>query len=89
MLWGILCLFRRVMEPRIVGNQTGLHPLLSLFTIYVGLRSGGVLGMVLAPVVVLIIRNLYRAGVFRTSIQDLSLACRDLSGILRDRGRGW
>ena len=87
-LWGVICLFRRVMEPKIVGDQTGLHPLLALFAIYAGLRFGGVLGMVLAPMVVLMLRNLYEAGTFRPAIQDLSLACRDLSAILRDRGLG-
>lgn len=87
-LWGVIVLFRRTMEPKIVGDQTGLHPLLSLFAIYVGLKSGGVLGMVLAPVVVLMLRNLWQAGVFRTTAQDVSLACRDLAAVLRDRSRG-
>ena len=29
-IWGIICLFRRVGEPKFVGAQTGLSPILSL-----------------------------------------------------------
>lgn len=25
-VWGVICLFRRIVEPKVVGNQTGLHP---------------------------------------------------------------
>ncbi|MFQ9411538.1 MAG: hypothetical protein ACLR1T_11480 [Evtepia gabavorous] len=37
---GVICLFRRMIEPKIVGDQTGLHPLLSLLAIYVGMKLG-------------------------------------------------
>lgn len=39
-VWGVICLFRRMIEPKIVGDQTGLHPLLSLLAIYVGMKLG-------------------------------------------------
>ena len=35
-VWGVICLFRRMIEPKIVGDQTGLHPLLSLLATAVG-----------------------------------------------------
>ena len=46
LIWGVIALFRRVMEPKFVGNQTGLSPILSLFSIYVGMKIAGVLGMI-------------------------------------------
>lgn len=61
-VWGVICLFRRMIEPKIVGDQTGLHPLLSLLAIYVGMKLGGVVAMILAPVLLLMLRNLWRAG---------------------------
>ena len=39
-----------MIEPKIVGDQTGLHPLRSLLAIYVGMKLGGVVAMILAPV---------------------------------------
>ena len=53
-IWGVIALFRRVMEPKFVGDQTGLSPILSLVSIYVGMKAAGVLGMVFGPVVLLV-----------------------------------
>ena len=35
LIWGVIAMFRRVAEPRFVGDQTGLSPILSLVGIYV------------------------------------------------------
>ena len=54
-IWGIIALFRRVMEPKFVGDQTGLSPILSLVSIYVGMKLGGVVGMILGPILLLVV----------------------------------
>ena len=41
-VWGVIVLFRRFAEPKILGDQTGLSPILSLVGIYVGMKVGGV-----------------------------------------------
>ena len=84
-IWGIICLFRRVVEPKIVGDQTGLHPLLSLLAIYVGMRTAGVLGMILGPVLLIMMRNLWRAGMFRDTFGDITMAANDMHAILHSR----
>lgn len=84
-IWGIICLFRRFTEPKIVGDQTGLHPLLSLLAIYVGMRTAGVLGMILGPVLLIMVRNLWRAGMFQDTMGDLALAANDMHAILHSR----
>lgn len=81
-VWGVICLFRRVAEPKIVGDQTGLHPLLSLFAIYVGMKLGGVLAMILAPVLLLMLRNLWQVGMFHATWRDLTAAARDMAALL-------
>ncbi len=86
-IWGMIALFRRVAEPRILGNQTGLSPILSLVGIYVGMRLGGVLGMILGPLLLLVAINLAKLGVFRPAADDLRLAARDVSSILREGRR--
>lgn len=40
---------RSVLEPRLIGRQMGIDPLVTLFSLYLGFRLWGVLGMVLAP----------------------------------------
>lgn len=80
--WGIVALFRRVAEPKIVGNQTGLSPIVSLIAIYVGMKVGGVLGMILGPILCLIVLNLGRGGLFDGLGRDLRAAVNDIGGIL-------
>lgn len=86
-VWGVIVLFRRFAEPKILGDQTGLSPILSLVGIYVGMKIGGVLGMVVGPLLLLVLINLAKLGIFRPVLDDLSLAAADISAILRS-GRG-
>lgn len=55
---------RQIIEPRIVSQKIGLHPIVTLTCIYCGLYFFGVFGMILVPVSVLVIINLYKAGTF-------------------------
>lgn len=84
-IWGAIALFRRVMEPKFVGEQTGLSPIASLVSIYVGMKTAGVAGMVLAPVVVIMVLNLAGMGLFRGLRLDISSAFRDILAILAQR----
>lgn len=83
-VWGLVALFRRVGEPKILGDQTGLPPLLSLASVYVGMKVGGVAGMILGPVLCLVALNLVRSGVLDRSLADLRTAFWDISAILRN-----
>ena len=82
-VWGVIVLFRRFAEPKILGNQTGLSPILSLVGIYVGMKIGGVLGMVVGPLLLLVCINLAKLGIFQPVLDDLSLAAADINAILR------
>ena len=59
-IWGIIALFRRGAEPKVVGDQTGLSPILSLISIYVGMKIAGVAGMILGPVLCMVVINIGR-----------------------------
>ena len=82
-VWGVIVLFRRFAEPKILGDQTGLSPILSLVGIYVGMKIGGVLGMVVGPLLLLVCINLAKLGIFRPVLDDLGMAARDINAILR------
>ena len=68
-----LFLFRKLAEPKVVGNQTGLSPLLSLISIYVGMKIGGVAGMILCPIACMVVIGLYGMGFFTPTIQDFRM----------------
>ena len=84
-IWGIIALYRRFAEPKIVGDQTGLSPILSLVSIYIGMKLGGVLGMILGPIVVLVLINLGKTGMFSGVWADLRAAAWDITALLNHR----
>ena len=48
-LYAAAAVTRTVLEPRLVGRQLGIDPLVTLLALYVGFRLFGLLGMLLAP----------------------------------------
>ena len=58
-------LIRQIMEPKIIGSQIGLHPLVTLLSMYVGLKFFGVLGMFIGPMSLIIVKNLQDAGIIQ------------------------
>ena len=62
----VISVVRQFFEPKIIGDNIGLHPLATLVSLYVGLQLGGVVGMIMGPVLVVIFIACYRAGVFDT-----------------------
>lgn len=84
-IWGIVALFRRVAEPKVLGTQTGLSPVLSLACIYIGMRLAGILGMILGPILCLIFLNICKSGVFDGALADLKMAVSDIRALLNNR----
>ena len=60
-LYGVTTLVRQILEPKLIGDGLGIHPLLSLFSMYAGLRLFGVWGMILAPLVTAGVRAVFGA----------------------------
>ncbi len=55
----VVCSFTRsALEPRLVGRQLGLHPLLTLMAFYAGFRLLGVAGMLLGPILAILAKHL-------------------------------
>ena len=60
-LFAAATLARTTLEPRLVGRQLGLDPLVTLVCLYVGYRLWGFLGLLLAPMAAGILRSLLPA----------------------------
>jgi sporulation integral membrane protein YtvI len=48
---------RQFIEPRIIGRGIGIHPLITLLAMYIGVHFFGVLGFLLGPIYVMIFKN--------------------------------
>lgn len=62
-LYVIITVIRQIIEPRIVGDHVGLHPLLTLMCMFVGLRIFGGLGLLGLPILCAVLVGLERDGV--------------------------
>ncbi|MFV0382099.1 MAG: sporulation integral membrane protein YtvI [Breznakia sp.] len=62
-IYGVITVVRNVVEPKIVGEQVGTHPIMMLLCMYIGVRLFGALGIFLLPIIVIIVKNLNDEGV--------------------------
>lgn len=66
--YGVISLVRQFIEPRIVGKQLGLNPIITLISIYLGFIWFGVTGMLIVPITANIVIRLYREGKLKAFI---------------------
>lgn len=59
-LYAAIQIMRQIMQPKILGTQIGLHPLLTLFSMYFGFRCVGVLGLILGPIIAVILKAFFK-----------------------------
>lgn len=61
-LYAIITVIRQYIEPKIVGNSLGVHPLVTLAGLYFGLKLFGFMGMFIVPICVMILKAFNDAG---------------------------
>ena len=63
-IYCILTVVRRLLEPKLVSSKVGINPILTLISMYIGYKLWSVIGMIIGPVVAMLIISFYKAGVF-------------------------
>lgn len=61
-LYVLVMVIRGLLEAKVVASNLGLHPLAVLVAMYVGLKTMGILGLILGPIVVITIQAAVKAG---------------------------
>lgn len=69
-------LMRQLVEPKIVGKNIGMHPLMTLIAMYVGYRTLSIGGMILGPLILVLVLSLYKIGIFERPIMAVKKICR-------------
>lgn len=57
-----VALVRQIVEPRLVGRGTGLHPLVVLFSLYMGIRLFGGAGVLIGPITAVMFNAIMQAS---------------------------
>lgn len=58
-LWCLMSIVRQLIEPKIVSGQIGIHPIFTLIAMYTGFKFIGIWGLLLGPIVLIILKNIY------------------------------
>lgn len=59
-IYAAVQIMRQIMQPKILGTQIGLHPLLTLFSMYFGYKCIGFWGLLLGPVIAVLLRAYFQ-----------------------------
>lgn len=61
----VATLTRQSIEPKIISTQIGIHPLITLITIYTGIRILGFSGIIIAPLFVICLVAIKKSGILK------------------------
>ncbi|MBR5322638.1 MAG: sporulation integral membrane protein YtvI [Clostridia bacterium] len=61
-IFAVVSVVREILEPKIIGKSIGLHPLMTLLSMYIGLELCGFLGLISFPVLVIVLKTLFLEG---------------------------
>ena len=76
-----LQLLRRVLEPKLMSDSIGISPLQSLVGMFVGMRYGGIIGLIGGPVLMSVLVGAFKGGLFASTIRD----CHLISSYMKNR----
>lgn len=76
----LICqIIKQVLQPKMVGDSIGLHPLATLIFLFIGYKLYGVLGMIIGIPVGMVLVNLYRIGMFDRLIKGCKIIIHDIN----------
>ena len=67
-LFVVITVVRRIVEPKVYSANLGLTPLAALVSLYIGLKVLGVAGLFIGPALVIVYETLKKAGIIRWKV---------------------
>ena len=65
---------RQLLEPKLISQKIGVHPLVTLVSMYSGFKLLGIIGFLIGPIVMIILKNVFSKelenGFFREIFED-------------------
>lgn len=69
-LYALMSIIRQFLEPKLVSKHIGTHPIFTLIAMYTGFKFLGIIGMLVGPIILIIIKNVFATlideGVMKT-----------------------
>lgn len=61
----LVTVVRNTAEPKIISQNIGLNPLITIITIFIGFKLFGIIGLILLPIIAMLIIELNKSGVIK------------------------
>ncbi len=61
LLYIIITVVRNVIEPKVMGDKIGIHPLAMLLSVFIGMKLFGAAGIIVAPLAVVALKSLFES----------------------------
>lgn len=58
-LLAVMGIVKQFIEPKILAKQIGIHPIFTLIAMYTGFKLIGIIGMLIGPIVLIILKNIF------------------------------
>ncbi|HZG60600.1 MAG TPA: sporulation integral membrane protein YtvI [Anoxybacillus sp.] len=68
-LFIVITVIRRIIEPKIFSSNLGISPLAALVSVYLGFQLLGFVGLFLGPALVIIVDTMIKAGIIKISFK--------------------
>ncbi len=62
-LYGVITVVRYMIEPKVVGQQLGIHPVVTLMSMFVGMKLIGAAGLIVGPTSIVLLKACQNAGI--------------------------
>ena len=85
-LYVLISVLRQIIEPHLVAMNVGIHPILTLTGMYVGIQLFGVIGMFALPITLVLIKTLNSEGIIHLWGRDVGKKSEE-EGIKPENGR--
>ena len=70
-LYIVVSVLRQILEPKIVSGKIGVHPIFTLIAMYTGFKFLGVIGMLVGPIVLIVLKNTFENTIDKGIIKSI------------------
>lgn len=70
-IYGIVLIARQLLEPKIISNKIGIHPIFTLISMYAGFKIFGLIGLIIGPIILIIYKNVFESLLERGLVKTI------------------
>jgi len=70
-LYMLVVVVRQLLEPKIVSVKIGIHPIFTLIAMYTGFKLIGIIGLLIGPIVLIILKSIFSNSIDRGIIKSI------------------